>query len=501
MKGNREVVLLTGASGSMGSEAFKQLREKRSRYDIVLLQRPSARNKKHFRRFEREAGITSIPGRGVVSGKGLKIVWGDALNREDVVEACRGIDWCLHTMALISPAADRDPAMAYRINYEATRNIVEAIEAQDPERIRMVYIGSVAQYGERFPPVHVGRTGDPILPSINDHYALSKIGAELAVMQSRIRHRVSLRQTFIMIPALFSLMDPIMFHQPLNTFMENITARDAGRLLVSCLEVPDDSGFWGRYFNISGGPGCRTTYLEFLERIYRMLGIDYRRVMERRWFALKNFHMQFFEDAEQLDRFLHHWEGGLSQEDYYGNVWRALPWYLKATSWCNKRFPPFRWLVEAATRIQLKRLALRPTGTQRWIREGDPDRIGAFYGSIDRYRSIPGWGDRMPCLDHGQPHRRLDHGYDESKPVLETADLRQAALFRGGVLESKLWQGDMDETLSWRCCLGHTFEMTPNAVLKGGHWCMDCISPPWDYAEVARGNRFAAQVLGSGPGG
>ncbi|MCP4313132.1 MAG: hypothetical protein GY790_17880 [Bacteroidetes bacterium] len=73
-------------------------------------------------------------------------------------------------------------------------------------------------------------------------------------MQSRIRYRVSLRQTFIMIPGLFSLMDPIMFHQPVNSFMENITSRDSGRLMVNTLEVDDDSGFWGGYYNISGGP-------------------------------------------------------------------------------------------------------------------------------------------------------------------------------------------------------------------------------------------------------
>ena len=481
----------------MGSETFRRLWEKRDRFDIVLLQRPSARNKKMFRRFEREAGIVPIRGRGVVRGNGLKIVWGDALNREDVEEACRGIDWCLHPMALISPAADRDPEMTYRVNYEATRMIVEAIEAQDPDRIRIVYIGSIAQYGERFPPVHVGRTGDPILPSIHDHYALSKVRAELAVMQSRIRHRVSFRQTFIMIPDLFSLTDPIMFHQPLNTFMENITSTDSGRLMVNCLDIPGDSDFWGQYFNISGGPLCRTTFLEFLDRIYRMLGIDYRRVMDRRWFALKNFHMQFSEDTERLNSYLRHWEGGETQEDYYRKVWEHLPVYLKATAWFNRYLPPFRWLVEAATRNQLKRLALRPDGTLRWFREGDSGRIEAFYGSMEQYLSIPAWGERMPSLDHEQAYERLDHGYDESKPVLDTEDLKGAAAFRGGTLVSNTWSGDMDERLNWKCCRGHSFEMTPGAVLKGGHWCMECISPPWDYAAFVKKNRFAAQVLPS----
>jgi len=316
----KQVVLLTGASGSMGFETFRLLWEERDRYDIVLLLRPSKKNRKKFRSYMHQAaGEHLFPGRartvtdpngGVTNLPGLKIVWGDALNRGDIVEACRGIDWCLHTMALISPEADRNPVMAKLVNARATQYLVEAIEEEDPEHIRMVYIGSVAEYGDRLPPVHVGRTGDPVIPSIFDHYAISKINGELSVMQSNIRHRVSLRQTFIMIPGLFSLMDPIMFHQPVRSFMENITAKDAGRLLAACLEIPGESDFWGEYYNISGGPGCRTTYLEFLDAVYSMLGIRYRKVMERRWFALKNFHMQFFEDAGRLNNYLHHWEGG-----------------------------------------------------------------------------------------------------------------------------------------------------------------------------------------------
>ncbi|MCK5067717.1 MAG: NAD(P)-dependent oxidoreductase, partial [Bacteroidales bacterium] len=209
MSERKEVVLLTGASGSMGFETFKLLWEKRDRYDIVLFLRPSRKNKKRFRKYERE----------ITEGTGVRIVWGDALNRDDVVEACRGIDWCLHHMALISPAADRNPEMAEKVNARGTRYLVEAIEEQDPEHIRLVNVGTVAEYGSRLAPIHVARTGDPVIPSVYDHYAISKIRGELTVMQSLIKHRVSFRQTFIMIPNLFSLMDPIMFHQPINSFM------------------------------------------------------------------------------------------------------------------------------------------------------------------------------------------------------------------------------------------------------------------------------------------
>ena len=47
----KEVVLLTGASGSMGFETFRLLWEQRSRFDLVLLLRPSRKNRKLFRRY------------------------------------------------------------------------------------------------------------------------------------------------------------------------------------------------------------------------------------------------------------------------------------------------------------------------------------------------------------------------------------------------------------------------------------------------------------------
>jgi hypothetical protein len=98
-------------------------------------------------------------------------------------------------------------------------------------------------------------------------------------------------------------------------------------------------------------------------------------------------------------------------------------------------------------------------------------------------------------MDLSQSYRRLDHGYDESKQTLEITDLRHAAQFRGGLLVSDRWNGKMDEKLKWKCCREHRFELSPGSVLLGGHWCRECIDPPWVYEEIANENRFAAQVV------
>jgi len=193
----KKKVLLTGASGSMGGEAFKELLRRRDRYDIVVLLRPDRREKRQFAQYESQDGI--------------KVVWGDLRNPDDVLEAVDGVDYVLHPAALIAPAADHNPPLASSINLGGTKNIIAAIKKQpnNGDNIRFVYVGSVAMYGDRLPPMHVAKVGDPLKPSVGDFYATTKIAAERALIESGLKYWASMRQTYIAIPNALSLVDPI----------------------------------------------------------------------------------------------------------------------------------------------------------------------------------------------------------------------------------------------------------------------------------------------------
>jgi hypothetical protein len=88
----------------------------------------------------------------------------------------------------------------------------------------------------------------------------------------------------------------------------------------------------------------------------------------------------------------------------------------------------------------------------------------------------------------------LEHGYDEDKPQLDLADLQIAAHFRGGKCLSAEWNGDLYSTIKWQCAFVHQFSAKPFTVLKAGHWCPDCVNPPWNGDEQAKKNPFFAQV-------
>ena len=199
----KKTVFLTGSSGNMGFAGFKELYARKNEFNIVLLNRGSEKNRLKFKDFENDPSV--------------KLVWGDLTNYDDVLECVNGADYVLHVGGMVSPAADYFPKKTIMTNTTAMRNIVNAVKAQpDPDNVKVVYIGTVAETGDRNPPIHWGRTGDPIKISIYDHYAISKVYAEMIIAESGLKHWVSLRQSGILYPAILKNMDPIMFHVPIN---------------------------------------------------------------------------------------------------------------------------------------------------------------------------------------------------------------------------------------------------------------------------------------------
>src|SRR5512139_2359046 len=167
----KKTVFVTGSTGSMGGATLRELLDRRDRFDIVTLARPSARNREILAPYLQEPGV--------------RIEWGDLTCYDDVARCMHGVDFVLHAAALISPAADRNPEQAWKINVGSAENIVRAIKAQPaPDSIRLVSVGTVAATGDRLPPLHWGRTGDPLQPSVFDMYACSKIAAERVVAES-----------------------------------------------------------------------------------------------------------------------------------------------------------------------------------------------------------------------------------------------------------------------------------------------------------------------------
>jgi len=466
-------VFLTGATGVMGWAGLQELLKKPDQYEVVVLARHSKKN------IEKLKPLMDR----------IKVVWGDLTRYDDVLKGVTDADYVLHVGGMVSPSADYFPKKTLHVNVTAAENVVKAILAQpNADQIKAVYIGSVAQTSDRNAPVHWGRTGDPICSSVYDHYGISKIIAERVFAEAGLKHWVSLRQSGILYPGILKNFDPIMFHVPIKGVLEWATVEDSGRLLANICgdDVPDE--FWNRFYNISSGPSYRMTNYEFECKILKACSCPRpEKIFNTKWFVLRNFHGQYYLDADVLENYLH-FRANIPVDDYFKQMSDTLPKIFK----CAKIVPPF--IIKAA---MLPMANKKQWGTQWWIKHNDQNRIKAYYGSKENWEKIPDWRHTDLSDLPGQEHAlHIDHGYDESKRLedLTVEDLQQAAAFRGGKLLSTSYSGNPEEKLEWECHKGHRFSATPKLILLGGHWCPVCLPPAWDYDDLSAHSPFFAQV-------
>ena len=380
-------VFLTGATGVMGMAGLKELVNYPLRYEVTVLARDSKVNRKKLKPFE---------------SRGVKIIWGDLLDVSSIRDGVSGADIVLHVGGMVSPAADFYPEKTMKVNVgsmELIASQVKEIERQHPDRtIKVVYIGSVSQYGSKLPPHHWGDVSLPQEAAELDAYAESKIKAEKVLVDAGLRKWVSIRQTAILHAGLLkNINNPVIFHTPLLGVLEWITTEDSGRLLerVCRNEVPDS--FWNKCYNAGGGERFRLTNLEFERAIMKTVGCPSpEEIFEPNWFASRNFHGMWFKDSDDLDEILHFREKD-SFEQALARLKKELPGYYKlaplAPGFIIKRF--------------MKRVACKPgLGPLWWVKTGDSERIRASWGSLEEYSKLPGWKDlKEPELSRKSPRK------------------------------------------------------------------------------------------------
>lgn len=479
-------VLLTGAAGGMGQESLKQMASDNGKYEIVALDLDNESCRNRLKPYE--------------GNRRIRIMLGDLTDASFVEKAVRSCDLILHVAAFVSPAADYYPKKAMEVNYGGTRNLIEAIKKlKQEETTRFVYIGTVAETGDRMPPIHWGRVGDPIKPSMFDYYAVSKIAAERYVIESGLKHWVSLRQTGIIGPAMAEVNDAIQFHNCMDNVLEYVSDRDSGRLMCHLAsyqeggKLPDD--FWGHIYNIGGSAPCRVDTYQLYKIMYGEIGIknlDY--VLDPKDYATLNFHGQYYLDSDKLEDYLHFRSDSMQ---YYYDAYLKKIGAVKPFGRIICKLPGGQKLMGSIIKSTFKKNLNSEHGTKHFIDANMEDHIDAYWGSRKKWEALP---DKASEMDHFTDWDKvipIDHGYDESKPEEELSleDMKGAARFRGGeCLSDKMNKGDWQSKLSFRCAFGHPFEASPRLVLEGGHWCPECERKSWNYGARAKVDPFFAQV-------
>lgn len=160
------MILITGANGLIGSQIARLLLEKG--HSLRALKRPNSNL-------------------GLLQDVEQQIEWvlGDVLDVASLDKAFEGVQYVVHTAALVS-FAPNERAQMYAVNVTGTANVVNACLNSDVQKL--IYVSSVAALGR--PSVHGQANGATALidetqkweeSPLNSHYAKSKYGAELEV--------------------------------------------------------------------------------------------------------------------------------------------------------------------------------------------------------------------------------------------------------------------------------------------------------------------------------
>ncbi len=151
-------VLVTGASGFLGSHIAEQL--KKEGHQVRALVRKSS--KRDF--LERLGNV--------------ELAYGSIEEAEKVAEAVKGVDAIIHSAGLVKA---RSRAEFRQTNVDGTRNLVEAAKAHAPNLRRFVFVSSLTVAG----PSHDGKPleGDGTGPLTD--YGRSKLDAERIVLAAK----------------------------------------------------------------------------------------------------------------------------------------------------------------------------------------------------------------------------------------------------------------------------------------------------------------------------
>ena len=493
----KKTILITGASGSMGSEVLKQIAET-GKYSITIILRTKKVNIRLAKSLQKK--YPDI----------LKIIFGDLSIFADCERAVENADYIIHCAAIIPPVIDHNPDAGYKSNFLGTLNLINAVKKRPKkDRIKFIHIGTVAQYGNRTFKHPWIRTGDPLISSAFDFYGATKIMAEREVIESGLKYWVSLRQSGVLYDDIMlkNMDDGLMFHTGWNTPIEWATARTSGLMLKNLIEkdtggtLPED--FWKKVYNIGNGKEARVTGYETLDRGFKLMGRSAKEIFKPHWNAARNFHCGWFYDSRILNDYLDFQYEGF--EDFFKKLDKKF-WYFKLGK-------PFPRLIR---KFAIEPLLKTSNAPLYWVKNNFEGRIRAFFGSKEDFEKIPqNWKEYKLLSENKNPKTGemlnyselkdekkaasllLNHGYDESKKEseLDISDVREAARFRGGeCLSTEMKKGDLYTPLEWSCAYGHKFKASPFLVLKTGHWCPECACPPWNFDEQAKKVPFYAQI-------
>ena len=230
------MILVTGATGFVGRRVVERL----------------ASNRENVRALSRGGGATMLPW-------GVKIAVGDVLDPKSLTSAMQGVDAVVHLVAVIREVGDRT---FQRVNYEGTKNVIEAATKAGVDRV--VFVSTV------------GSTSDPDVPYLYSRWMAEQEIARSDLDYTVVRFTIGFGEGDEFVNRLAALvkMSPL---APVvgdgKSEFQPISVDDVGRCVVESIERHD---LEGKTVDI-GGPDY-FTYDELIDLVAETLEVKVKKI-------------------------------------------------------------------------------------------------------------------------------------------------------------------------------------------------------------------------------
>ncbi|GAB5416725.1 MAG: hypothetical protein Crog4KO_22140 [Crocinitomicaceae bacterium] len=334
-------ILVTGATGAIGMQFLRQMKDSNRLNEVVLLVRKSKKNQRKLRDI-----------------KGLNAVfYGDLNDHEVLKQAVKGSTMVIHLAALIPTVEAENVALVTKVNVDGTQNLVNAMESEAPNAL-LLFSSSIAIYGDRIKTPNI-QVADPLLGPEYDLYSKTKVAAEKIIQSSKLNWCIY-RLSAIMGIGNHKI-SGIMFQVPLDTPMEITTVRDTANALVKSIEKQSEIS--GKIFNLGGGEKCRISYEQFMTKAFDAYGMGAVNFPDRA-FARQNFHCGYYTDGDDLENILHFRTDTI--ETYFERFRNSIPTIQR---WVTR---PFAGIV--------KWFLTRLSKPLKAYKQGDQEMIEFYFG-------------------------------------------------------------------------------------------------------------------------
>ncbi len=290
-------ILLTGATGNVGGHVLPLLLERG--HDVRCLVFDSNNERKIVQGWKHKP----------------EVVWGDIQDERVVESALGGVEAVIHLAAIIPPMTDQNPQLAYGVNVNGTRNLVNAASKQ-AKRVRFIFTSTYDVYGNTQDLTPPRKVTLPVNPQ--EEYARHKVEAEEIIQSGNVDWCIFRLASAIPVE-MSTKYQSMMFDVPLDDRLEYIHPADAALAICNAVEHAE---VWGKVLHLGGGPGCQLRERDIVQGAFEAIGIG---ALPEKYFNTQHYYTDWL-DTEESQRLLNYQRHTFN--DHLEGLKKSLGWQI-----------------------------------------------------------------------------------------------------------------------------------------------------------------------------